>query len=377
MRFLKKKIRNNQKITLVISDLHLSAGSLIEGRRNYLENFYSDFELCDFFQFYSSGDYENQEVEVIINGDFLDFLAVPYVNFFDDEFWSEKSSLAKLEMIIEAHREVFEGIKVFLSRPKKKITYLVGNHDAEIIHEAVQKRVKDVLTTSESDIDKSFQILIDGDNYFPHKKICIQHGHNFERAHRFETKKSLQKDNKNENHFIAPWGSYYVMRVVNHFKKERSFIDSIRPIKSFLIYGIIFDTFFTLRFIFANIHYAVMVFIIHYLKRFGLVEGSKRVMQELELFQDFSSYVQNFFELNKDIDVFVVGHTHEAEITSYAGNKVFINTGTWTKMFNLDFAKRQEGLKLTYAYFSTEEEKLLSSELYIWRGKNHLPYIEF
>jgi len=43
-------------------------------------------------KFYSTGTYDKRPVELIINGDFLDFLAVPYVNYFDDEFWSEKAT---------------------------------------------------------------------------------------------------------------------------------------------------------------------------------------------------------------------------------------------------------------------------------------------
>jgi UDP-2,3-diacylglucosamine pyrophosphatase LpxH len=128
-----------QKVVLVISDLHLSAGKMIKGKRNLLEDFHYDNELIDFLNYYSSGDYQDIEVELVINGDFLDFLAVPYVEFFDDEFWSETAALAKLRMIMSAHLGVLEALKSFLSKPLKRIVYIIGNHDAEFVFDSLKE----------------------------------------------------------------------------------------------------------------------------------------------------------------------------------------------------------------------------------------------
>ena len=83
MRFLRKS--DVKKTVLVISDIHLGAGAFVNGQRNFLEDFLFDEELVDFFDYHSKGDYGNRDVEVIINGDFLDLLAVPFVPFFDDD----------------------------------------------------------------------------------------------------------------------------------------------------------------------------------------------------------------------------------------------------------------------------------------------------
>ena len=73
---MKSHQKNNvQKVVLVISDLHLSAGKMIKGKRNLLEDFHYDSELIDFLNYYSSGDYKDIQVELVINADFLDFLA--------------------------------------------------------------------------------------------------------------------------------------------------------------------------------------------------------------------------------------------------------------------------------------------------------------
>ena len=88
MRFLQKN--KTSKTVLVISDIHLGAGVLVNGKRNYLEDFHFDKELVDFLDYYSTGEFQNKEVELIINGDLFDLLAVPFVNYFDDEFFETK-----------------------------------------------------------------------------------------------------------------------------------------------------------------------------------------------------------------------------------------------------------------------------------------------
>ena len=99
MRFLRRG-KKAKKIILVISDLHLGAGHNLGGRKNSLEDFHSDEELVEFLKYHSTGEYAGVEVELIINGDFLDLLAVPHVPYFDDEYWSESAALEKLELII-------------------------------------------------------------------------------------------------------------------------------------------------------------------------------------------------------------------------------------------------------------------------------------
>ena len=66
-----------KKIKIVISDLHLGKGKVLEnGGLNSLEEFYYSEKLVEFIHYYSSGIYRDYEVELIINGDFLNFLQV-------------------------------------------------------------------------------------------------------------------------------------------------------------------------------------------------------------------------------------------------------------------------------------------------------------
>lgn len=380
---MKSHQKNNvQKAILVISDLHLSAGKMFKGKRNLLEDFHYDNELIDFLNYYRSGDYREIPVELVINGDFLDFLAVPYVEFYDDEFWSEKAAMAKLQMIMKAHKGVMDALQAFVATPNKNIVYIIGNHDAEFVFESLKI---EFLSIFGSDAHKvSLQNHVH--THVPTKGVYIQHGHQYEIAHDFDQENSVIETLTGEKYFMPPWGSYYVTNVINKYKQERSFINAVRPIKHFLIHGILFDTFFTLRFILSNIYYFVMVRFWHfYMTKKSIKQMFQDLMRELELFQDFETQTRHFFEKNQETRVLIVGHTHNPILRIFNDGTTFINTGTWTKMVNLDLGQWNFGNSLTYAkilvkaqdYDIEDFDKYVEVDLKNWMGINNLPYSEY
>lgn len=375
MRFLQKN--KLDKLILVISDIHLGAGAYVNGQRNFLEDFHYDKELVDFLEFYSSGEYEKTEVELIINGDLFDLLAVPFVEFFDDEFWSEEAALAKLKMIIEAHPEVMKAFSDFIKSDSKKITFIIGNHDGEIV---MPKLKEFLLDQFPEDRKERFCILKDvSGEYMPYEGILLQHGHEYEIPHQFDLVDSVVKDINGRKYFIPPWGSYFVTRVLNKFKEERGYINAVRPIKKAMINGLIYDTFFTFRFIMANFFYFMMVrFVQLFLQGNKLSDMIKNSLQELDLFNDFEELTKETFEKRNDIFCLIVGHTHEPVYRNFINGNIFINTGTWTDMYHMDWARSKSGSELTYAQISIKSgiEKP-EVGLNIWEGRNEQPFREF
>ncbi len=380
---MKSHQKNNvEKVILVISDLHLGAGKMIKGKRNLLEDFHYDNELIEFLHYYSHGDYENVGVELVINGDFLDFLAVPYVEYYDDEFWSEKAALEKLKMIMSAHKGVLDALKAFLSKTDKKITYIIGNHDAEFVFDSLKEEFVNYFGEYKDKIVLSNNIT----THTPTKGVSIQHGHQYERAHDFDQENAVVETLSGEKYFIPPWGSYYVTNVINKYKQERYFINAVRPIKHFLIHGILFDTFFTVRFILSNIYYFVMVRFWHfYLMKGSLKQVIQDLARELELFQDFETLTRQYFDKNPESRVLIVGHTHNPTLRIFNDGTIFINTGTWTKMVNMDLGQWNSGNALTYAkilvkksdYEIEDFDKNVEVDLKSWMGIRHLPYSEY
>lgn len=382
MRFLRKN-KKTQKTILVISDIHLGAGAVVNGKRNPLEDFEADQELVEFFKFYSEKEYQNMEVELIINGDFLDLLAVPYVPYFDDEFWIEKASMEKLEMILDAHKEVIEALVNFVETKNKKLVYIIGNHDAELIFKSLQDRFLSLFST---EAQKNIVLSKDIQTYNPAPGIFLEHGHEYELAHQFDADESVMTSTKGEKYFIPSWGSYYVTHVINKYKQERFHVNAVRPIKSFLIHGLIFDTFFILRFVIANAYYFLMVRFLHYYRlKIGLRKVFQESINQLTLFEDYETITRDFFKKNPDARVLIVGHTHEPKMSEYADGTTFINTGTWTKMISLDLRTSREDSALTYAkiqldkkeYELSEFDDVVNVELNIWEPKTSLPYSSF
>ncbi len=381
MRFLQKN--DIKKTILVISDLHLGAGPFVNDKVNFLEDFHYDKELVEFFQYYSQGDFLNKKIEIVINGDFLDFLAVPFGEFFDDEFWSEEASLKRLDFILKAHKEVIEALGEFLTVKNKSIVYIIGNHDAEFLFESTREKFQQALPDKGK---KHFRFIVDNTvEYRPVEGVVIKHGHEYELSHRFDPIESMAVDDEGRKYFIPPWGSYYVTRVVNKFKEENGYINAVRPIKRFLINGLIYDTMFTLRFIAHSFYYFVMVRLMFLMREGNSIKKTLEfAFKEVELFKDYEEVTYEFLNNNKDIKALIVGHTHKPTFKIYANGKIFLNTGTWTDMHDLDFNSFNKGNDLTYAQIDILDLKEkndtydhLDIRFKQWMGTNPNPFKEY
>jgi UDP-2,3-diacylglucosamine pyrophosphatase LpxH len=373
MRFLRKN--KIDKTILVLSDLHLGAGPHVDGKPNVLEDFHYDEELVDFLIYFSTGEFVQRDVELIINGDFFDLLAVPFIPFYDDDYWSEEAALHKLKIITKAHEEVMNAITNFCSIKNKKIIYIIGNHDGECILQSLRDHLMSFIEDKNRD---SFNIISpENGEYTPYKGIVVKHGHEYEIANKFIPSNSIIEDNEGKRYFLPPWGSYYVVRVINKFKEQRDHINAVRPIKRFLINGMIYDTLYTLRFIFANAFYFVFVrFIVFFKQGHKMKDVLAHAISELELFRDYESMTEDYFEENPETKLLIMGHTHSPSYKIYAGGEIFLNTGTWTDMYYIGFENKGQGSNLTFANIEIYKDSFDSS-LYSWKGKNDRPYADF
>ncbi len=346
------KEKGNKKTYLVISDIHLGAGKKWQNNPNPLEDFHKDNELVSFLKFYQNF----RDVELIINGDFFDLLAVPYVNYFDDEFWREDACLEKLKIILEGHREVFEALIDFVSRPYSKITYIIGNHDAELIIPSLQNYF---LSFIPHEYRGHFVFKLDQDHpYFASKKIAIKHGHEYEFPHCFNQQDSLCKDDEGRIHFVPPWGSVYVSRIVNKFKEEQDYVNQIKPVSTLVFRGLLKEPLFILRFIVSTCFFFFMVRFLSFIKESGNILGIyRRVQKELKMFHCLEEEVTHFFEDFPETRVLVLGHTHEI-YQKKIGTKTVLNPGTWTQMDITRGRHKRRGTILSYALIREEGDSL-------------------
>jgi metallophosphoesterase superfamily enzyme len=93
---------SKKHIKIVISDCHLGAGAnLPDGGINPLEDFRKDDKFVEFLDFYSSGEYENANIELVINGDFFDMLQTRTSHFPYEIL--ENIAVHKIKLILRGH----------------------------------------------------------------------------------------------------------------------------------------------------------------------------------------------------------------------------------------------------------------------------------
>jgi len=367
-----------RKIKLVISDCHLSAGLHFESEKNPHEDFFFDEEMVAFFDFFSTGpNGDGTEVELIINGDYLDFLNVPYRGEFE-EVITEQFALYKLECIMAGHPKVMDALKRFVSRPGKTITYNIGNHDADLFFPKVRER---------------FIRGIDPDGKFPSDKVKINHetplidieggvqihhGNQFEAVHFFNYDKPLLSEGLAQPVLNIPWGSFYVLKIVNRFKWEREYVDKVRPIKAMFLWGILFDTWFTLKFMILSAFYFLKTrFIYSPQRRSRFTVTLKIFKQESTTFlQDLEKDARALLDAQPHVHTVIMGHTHHPMFKTYPDGKAYINTGTWTRMINLDLRGIGSGYRLTFAYIEYDKSGKAHASLQQWVGE-YRPYNAF
>ena len=108
--------RWSKKIKLVVSDLHLGVGRVLEnGQLNSLEEFYFDEKFVEFLHYYTTGRYADYDVELIMNGDILNFLQVDYHGHFLTVL-TESISMDIIKRIINGHPLFIKALKEFASK---------------------------------------------------------------------------------------------------------------------------------------------------------------------------------------------------------------------------------------------------------------------
>lgn len=346
-----------EKYKIVISDCHLSAGRFFEGRLNPHEDFHFDDEMCAFFEFFSTGAYGEDpkgpvEVELFINGDYLDFLNVPYHGEFEDAI-TEEIALYKLEAIIAGHPKVMAALREFAKKPGKKITYLIGNHDADLFFPKVRERI-----TREWDPDGKFPsekviLIADRDRVRYEGGVEIHHGNQFEAVHVLNFEKPLLTSYLDKPVLNLPWGSFYVLKIINRLKYEREVLDKIRPAKFYVMFGLILDPIFTLKFLFLSSFYFLKTRFVYSPKRRSNVKVTAEILKQeaTNVLLDLEKQARRILDSDKGLRTVIFGHTHKPMNKIYPDGKQYLNTGTWTKMINLDWRSLgQQQFCLTFAF---------------------------
>ena len=361
------------KVKVIISDCHLSAGRFYEGRVNPHEDFHFDREMVEMFEYFSSGPKygENEkgpvDVELIINGDYLDFLNVPFEGEFEEAI-TEEIALHKCNAILKGHTTVMQAIRKFASLPNKRVTYLIGNHDGELFFESVRKRITEEWDPNGQYPSEKVKVIADRDHLSYPEGVEIHHGNQFESGNEFDFEKPFLKTNTGKSILNIPWGSVYVLKIVNRMKWEREYLDKIRPVKVFVLIGLFTDPIFTVKFVFLSLFYFFKVRLSPHGRRTTWKQTLALLKQEGKVFQDLESEARALLDEKEKVHTIIFGHTHRPMHKVYPDGKQYLNTGTWTKMIDLDWSQVGSPIRRTFAILVFRDGEV-RAELRQWVGE--------
>ena len=347
-----------KKIKLVISDLHLGKGRQLEnGSLNSLEEFYYADKLVEFIQYYSSGAYRDYDVEIIINGDFLNFLQVDYRGHFLTII-TESIALEILKSVIKGHPQVFRAMGDFLSAPNRKITYVIGNHDQGMMFQGCRDYLNQVVGHAIQ--YKNIIYYFDG--------VHIEHGHMHEAANRMDPKKFFLKQGWPEPILNLPFGSHFFVELVLKIKRKYPHIDKVRPFGQMIRWSLINETTMAIKAFFELFKYAYRIVFVNEQRFRWSVKSLLRMALESAIFPDLSSSAKKILNDSR-IHTVIFGHTHVYEYRQWGNQKEYFNTGTWTELTSLDVVSLGKITKLTFVFLEyVDQETRPRGRLKEWKG---------
>ena len=349
-----------KRMKLVISDLHLGTGRVLQnGSVNQLEEFYFEEKLVEFLHYYTTGQYSEYEVELVINGDFLNFLQVDYRDHYLTVI-TESVSVEKLKNIIAGHPKAFEALRQFAASSGNSITYVVGNHDQSVMWPGVRAHLNEVLGCAIR--YKNLVYFFDG--------VHIEHGHMHEAANRFDPRKFFLKKNLPEPILNLPFGSHFFIDFVMKIKQRYPHVDKIRPFDRMIRWMFLHRTLFALKTLVKLLWYFASSAFRRDPSKPWTVQKILRVMLESAVFPDLGGAARKILE-DERVKMVIFGHTHVYQYRQWPKGEYF-NTGTWTELTSLDISSLGMITRLTYVLIDYDDEGVAHGRLKEWRGYHRI-----
>jgi len=364
---------------IVLSDLHLGTGTR-RGQLNPLEDFIHDDRFVELVEHYDQLAGPEGSVELILNGDIFDLLKVKIGGQWPTEV-TQEIAVAKLQQCLDGHPRFVLAIKEFLQKPNNRVTYLPGNHDLELWFPSVQELFRRYVAPGGASGRVSF--VTSSDTYYLPEGIQIRHGHQFERIHRVDYSQMTRTRRDGTEVLALPWGSLWILEVMNPLKEVRSHVDRIQPLRRFLWSSLFLDPRFVMKFLWRSTVY----FLRH--RVFTIQAWRHRIMNFPRLLREEVFEVarggydeQAIRALNKirGAHTLIVGHSHGPRYLQLPNDRILVNTGTWVKMINLDLQYLGQDSGLTYAVISYDEDSKPQTTLMRWHGAHEtceaIPYAD-
>lgn len=347
-------------LVLVLSDFHLGKGLYLDdGTVNTLEDFDEDEKFSEFLDHYSTGTYYFTDVHLILNGDILNLIQMDVDGVYT-HLLSEDHIVKMVEGIIEGHPIFFSNLRKFLSRPNKKLSYVIGNHDIGMIFEKAQKKFAEAV---EAEIVFTHQLVTNG--------LLVEHGHRFEPMNTVPRSKLLIMGPGEIPILNLPWNSLFCIYLLPKLKELRPHFDKVRPISLYIWWTLIHDTRFFMYLAWVVITYCIRTQFPPYGKYNKNFRLKLREVLTTTVHPKYEKFAKRIFATRPDVQVVVMGHTHITEWRKFKDGKQYFNCGTWNHVPSMDKALHKNINSLHYVAVEINEKKqeIKTATLNIWQGK--------
>jgi UDP-2,3-diacylglucosamine pyrophosphatase LpxH len=206
---------------IIISDLHI-------GANDKFDIFNPAVKLPIFEKFINYARSQDNAVELIINGDFVDFLQLK-----EWGDYSRETATRKAGEIAKANLGAFRVLGAFLVQPEHQIKILLGNHDVELAYAETWKLVQDaILSAAPVGAGARLQFLNRRvtDNFRVNNVLVhVEHGNIADPFNSINYGPLFVDAEENTKTFSYPPGTKFVYDTINQFKEQYQIVDLLKP----------------------------------------------------------------------------------------------------------------------------------------------------
>ena len=313
------------KQIIVLGDIEMGGGTLTD-------DFISDRKLAKLIKKLAK---RKNDIDLVLNGDTIDFLKCPYIKDGKRSYprhITEQISLTKLQLVVDAHKPVFNALKEFISKKGKRIYFIIGNHDHDLFWRGVQSEIRSILH-AENNV------------FFPleytKNRVHIEHGHQYDYLNRINPDQVFL-DYHGRFILNIPWIAFGIVSRFMEIKERHPFLERVQPRPNLFAHHKTVVKELSGR----GIEYMLKGLLYYPIRYFydPTYSFPKVIFRELyRRWKDqhwaVDSIVEKFKGRNKETlsknKIYVFGHVHERYLEN-KGNYVIIHPDTWRDEYLLD-----------------------------------------
>lgn len=337
-----------RRIKLVLSDFHLGTGRIAaDGTINDVEDFISDRAFADLLEYYRTGEYVDAEAELILNGDVFECLGQLDDSDGDVTMITAAKSLRKVDRIIDGHPEVFDALAAFAESSHRQVTFLVGNHDQDLVWEEVRARLRERIHPSLRVIEDVYRF--DG--------VHVEHGNLHEPHNRVDPRKLFLTKGLSEPVLNLSWGSDLFITSLMRMKRLRPYVNRVRPFRLAFWWSLFHDFRIVMRGIWYLLSAVIAARFRRHRQRRITFFTTLRVLFGMSAYPTLERAAARVLRNDETLHTVIFGHTHIPMTRQLAPGRRYLNCGSWIPNSNLHIAALGRSLLQTYIFIDYEQER--------------------